>query len=249
MIKCKGRMLRKDISKSRKIASLSKESLVLFYMIIPHLNSYGKMNGSPYFVKGEIVPLMDWFTLPLIEKCLAEISKKTNLKWFEFEGLKYIHSLSWEEHQELEKNRRGKDDLPSYIQVEDKSPTSHDLLSHEVEVEVEVKEEVKVEGVVASGKPKRPSAPKMTDEEWIESLEQNPAYQGIDIKTLQAKMIAWCDLKGKKPTRARLLNWLNREDKPMAPNGKTTIQSSKGVQGTLARIGELRQRKLASGER
>jgi hypothetical protein len=100
---------------------------------------------------------------------------------------------------------------------------------------------------VASDKPKRTSAQKMSEEEWIASLKASPAYQGLNIEVLKAKMEAWCDLHGKKPTRARFLNWLNREDKPMAPGNKPAIQASRGVQGTLARIEELRARKAAGG--
>lgn len=61
---------------------------------------------------------------------------------------------------------------------------------------------------------------KLSDTEWIESLKANIAYSGIDIDILYAKMVTWCEVKGKKPTRTRLLNWLNREDKPIQPKTK-----------------------------
>ena len=242
MISSKGRMIRKDISRSQKIASLSKEATVLFVMLIPHFSSFGKMNGSPYFVKGEVVPLLEWFTIPLVERCLKEISEKTNVKWFTVGGLWYLHSVNWEEHQEIRKDRVGKDDLPDY------SGTTPGLLRHEVEVEVEV--EVQVEGQVQKrvANESRPTpkkrATQLSDEEWMKSLKSNPAYQGIDIEVLKAKMEAWCDLKGKRPTRARLLNWLNREDRPLSSEGKPVIQASRGAAGGLARVEELRRQRL-----
>lgn len=134
----KGRMIRSDIKKSKSFASLSKESKILFLMMIPHFSSHGKMNGSPYYVKGEIVPLLEEFTIPIIEKCLLEISNKTNVKWFEYCGLMYLHSINWEQHQELRKDRMGKDDMPDY------SCTTPVLC--QLEVEVEVKGEVKGKG-------------------------------------------------------------------------------------------------------
>jgi len=150
--KSKGRMLRRDISKSKKIASLSERSAVLFFMLIPHLNSFGKMNGSPYFVKGEVVPLLKYFTIPIIEKCLDEITDKTSLKWFEKDGLLFIHSTNWQEHQDLRGDRMGSDDMPDY------SGSTPGALHHEVEVEVEV--EVKGEGEGKSGAtPPKPPAP------------------------------------------------------------------------------------------
>lgn len=55
----------------------------------------------------------------------------------------------------------------------------------------------------------------LSNEEWLNSLKLNKAYEGLDIERLHGKMLAWCEVKGKKPTRARLLNWLNREERPM----------------------------------
>lgn len=136
-IKSKGRMIRKGISKSKGIASLSMTSRCLFFMIIPHLNGYGKANGSPYFIKGEVVPLIDAYSVKEIEKCLKEISKKTNMKWFDSDGLLCIHSIKWEEHQDLRKDRLGADELPTY------SGTTPGLIRHEVELEL--KEEVELE--------------------------------------------------------------------------------------------------------
>lgn len=139
-----GRMLRKDISKSSKLDDLSKESIVLFLMLIPHYTSHGKMNGEPAFIKGEVVPRLKWFTIPLIEKCLKEINDKTNVKWFEFEGLNYIHSLTWFDHQKLDKNKIGNDKLPSYSGVTPElGKVTPELLTHKVEVKEEVEEEDK----------------------------------------------------------------------------------------------------------
>jgi hypothetical protein len=107
-------MIRKDISKSEKFASLSKESMILFNLLIPHYNSWGKMNGSPYFIKGEVCPLIDFLDVKTIEKCLKEITLKTNVKWFEFQKIQYIQSLGFEEHQNFRKDRRGADNLPNY---------------------------------------------------------------------------------------------------------------------------------------
>ena len=74
---------------------------------------------------------------------------------------------------------------------------------------------------------KRSKVQKLTDEEWLESLKSNPAYVGIDVIELYHKMLAWCEVQGKKPTRARLLNWLNRQEKPMTGgNGKGKLSIS-----------------------
>lgn len=147
-----GRMIRKNISQSKKIASLSKESIVLFLLIIPHLNAHGKMNGNPHFIKGEVCPLLTWLTVDMIERCLCEITEKTNLKYYEVDGLFWIQSLSWKDHQDLRIDRLSSDEIPDYSKtspgvVRDLSGSSPEKVRHEVEVEVEgkVKEEVEEE--------------------------------------------------------------------------------------------------------
>lgn len=65
---------------------------------------------------------------------------------------------------------------------------------------------------IATHKPK--NSP-LSDDEFFNQLEVNPAYVGIDVRRLNQKMIAWCEVNGKRPTRRRLVNWLNREDRPM----------------------------------
>jgi hypothetical protein len=66
----------------------------------------------------------------------------------------------------------------------------------------------------AADKPRPPSV-----EDWFVKLEANPAYLGIDIRKLHARMATWCEIRGLQPTLRRLVNWLNKEDKPMPSNG------------------------------
>lgn len=69
----------------------------------------------------------------------------------------------------------------------------------------------------AASRAKRAAArrPNQCDEEYFAELQRNPAYESLDVRALYHKMVAWCQVKGKQPTRGRLVNWLNREDKPM----------------------------------
>lgn len=140
-----GRMLRKRISRSRKFSSLSKDAKILFCMLIPHYDPHGKMNGSPNFIKGEVVPYIDELTVPVIKKCLQEISNKTSVKWFEHDGLFWLHSTNDQEHQNFNKERIRKDLLPSYEptqeQIRSNSGVDQELLTHKEEEEVEEEKE------------------------------------------------------------------------------------------------------------
>jgi len=75
-------------------------------------------------------------------------------------------------------------------------------------------------GDVRSAKASPPS-----DEEWLESLAKNPAYAGIDINVEVGKCAAWCSVHGKKASRRRFINWLNRAERPI--NGNTRNHTSR----------------------
>ena len=62
---------------------------------------------------------------------------------------------------------------------------------------------------------------KVVDEAWIEELEGNPAYAGIDIKRELGKAQAWASVRGVGVSQRRFLNWLNKAtvDRPIAFNG------------------------------
>lgn len=55
-----------------------------------------------------------------------------------------------------------------------------------------------------------------SDAEWLAGLKADSAYEGIDVDREHAKMLRWCQENKKKPTRRRLINWLNRADRPLA---------------------------------
>ena len=136
------RMIHKSVSSSKKLASLSKESLILFTMLIPHFNAHGKLNGSPNFIKGEVVPRLKWATVPIIEKCLQEISEKTSVKWYVVDELQYLQSLKWTDYQTLRPDRMGDDKLPDY------SGSDAGLVPREAKVSIsKVKEKSKVKTV------------------------------------------------------------------------------------------------------
>lgn len=109
-------MIVDDINTSKKIAALSPKALALFALLVPKFNSYGKMNGDPHYVKGECCRHVKWLDVKTIERCLAEISENTNVKWWVDDGGNHwIHSLHHEKHNSgLRKDRRGKDKLPSF---------------------------------------------------------------------------------------------------------------------------------------
>lgn len=118
----RGRMILKTISMSERFANLSPNAALLFTLLIPHYNSFGKMQAEAYTIKGTVCPKIPYFTLELITDCLHEISQKTNVKYFQHDGLWYLHAVEWDAHQELRKDRRGKDELPNWPGLKPDTP-------------------------------------------------------------------------------------------------------------------------------
>lgn len=87
-----------------------------------------------------------------------------------------------------------------------------------------------VESSRASIKSKR-----LSDDEFLQSIKDNPAFKGIDIDRELLKMDAWLITKpGRKKTRAFIVNWLNKIDQPLSheQTPKQTNRSSNGAVGT-----------------
>ncbi len=46
-------------------------------------------------------------------------------------------------------------------------------------------------------------------EDWLKELESDKTYHGIDVRREYGKMLNWCNVRGKQPTKRRFINWLN----------------------------------------
>lgn len=68
-------------------------------------------------------------------------------------------------------------------------------------------------------------APTLTDDEFIKTLKDNPAYKHIDISTELAKMDSWLLANPRRQkTRKFIVGWINRIEKPL----ETVKQISRG---------------------
>jgi hypothetical protein len=72
--------------------------------------------------------------------------------------------------------------------------------------------------LAATQQPKRRGQP-VDDAMWLAQLAANPAYRALDIPAELGKLTAWCELKQRRLSRARLLNWLNKADRSISLKG------------------------------
>ena len=108
-----GRMLKKKISKSRKLPKLPTDSDRLFYTwLIPHLDVEGRILADPDVLKGEIVPrLKDW-TPKKVEETLLQLSKHKLIILYNADGDRYLELLRFGDEQSLRKDRERKSEIP-----------------------------------------------------------------------------------------------------------------------------------------
>jgi hypothetical protein len=114
---------------------------------------------------------------------------------------RFRKELSTKEKNRLRKeSQRGHADVP---------PKSHDrVISKKKEVISKKKEEEK----------KATTTARETDDQWLDSLSQNPAYIGLGVRTEYAKAQTWADTNGRQCSRRFFVNWLNRV-RPIQTNG------------------------------
>lgn len=67
----------------------------------------------------------------------------------------------------------------------------------------------------------------LSDDQWIESLQASEAYKTLNVREQVAKCAEWCAVNGKQCSRRRVVNWLNRADRPMA--GRAISGTGKGI--------------------
>lgn len=59
----------------------------------------------------------------------------------------------------------------------------------------------------------RVDASQMSDEEWVRSLEQEPALKGVNVRQEISRCQFWCKNNKRLATRRTIINWLNKADR------------------------------------
>ena len=98
--------------------------------------------------------------------------------------------------------------------------TRKHLVSTLVDTDVDVDVDVDIDKDL--NKSVKKATASSSNEQFIQSLKDNPAYEGINIDTELGKMDSWLSARpGRKKTKKFVVNWLNRVEKPMGGgNGK-----------------------------
>lgn len=109
-----GRMLKKVICTSKKLASLRTDSARLLYTwLLPHLDIEGRFSGDISVIKGNIFPRLDHITNKKIERDLRDLVKNDLIIVYKAKGDIFLQFIEFHKHQSLRRDREAKSDIPA----------------------------------------------------------------------------------------------------------------------------------------
>ncbi len=114
-----GRMLKKNISDSRRLSELKTDSArMLWTWIIPFLDVEGRFYAAPDMIKGKVVPRLKSFTEENISEYLQDMADVGLIQLYEADGDQYLQFRKFNEHQmNLRKDREAPSSIPEPIQT------------------------------------------------------------------------------------------------------------------------------------
>ncbi len=108
-----GRMIKKEIAKSKKIAFLRNEKArSLYFMTYPHVDVAGRISADTDDIKAICVPLFGWSNSE-IEEALIELRNIGLIILYIVEGKRYLEIVRFQDFQRIDKNREAKSKIPS----------------------------------------------------------------------------------------------------------------------------------------
>lgn len=105
------RMISKVISISKKFNIRLDDhfSRLLYILLIPHSDDFGRLTGDAFKIKALILPMMDDVKWNEVEETLGKLHAAELIIWYEVSGEKYIQIINFDEHQQgLHKRTRSK---------------------------------------------------------------------------------------------------------------------------------------------
>lgn len=202
-----GRMLKKNVSVSRKLAELkSDSSRLLWTWLLAHLDIAGRFSGEPSVVKGSVVPRIKHFTEAKVQSILEELHHAGLLTLYQVGGESYLQFSRFEDFQNLRTDREGESKIPEpNEEMYNSGSTPGVSPAHSKSL----KDKLKIDSISFN----------MENGAWSGIIEADreswlKAYPACDIDLELARMIEWIKsnpAKGKKSNYRRFItSWLSR---------------------------------------
>lgn len=178
-----GRFLSKSIAYSAQIGSVSLEADYLFMRMIPHLDSAGRMVGTPASVKALVCPLRPELTAERVAGLLKELHDAGLIVWYESGGQHCTSFPGFVTHQRGARlDREGASRLPPPPKVKAAKLRRTPENSGERRVSKEKLSEVKSSKGKTAGAEAPQTTPAPTDLLFSEAWDAYPRRSGSNPK-------------------------------------------------------------------
>lgn len=137
-----GRMVKKEIAKSRKIAALKNEKArSLYFMIYPHVDVEGRHSADPYDIKAECVPLFNW-NISSISRALEDLHEGGLIVLYKVDNKAYLEIVRFKDFQRIDINKEAVSKIPA----PEHASTPHSIIHKEKIIKVMHNARVKEKG-------------------------------------------------------------------------------------------------------
>ena len=108
-----GRMLKKEISDSRKIGNLkSDRPRVMYFMMLPHLDKEGRLKADPKIIKGQICTMLP-YSQKSIQTSLEQLHDVGLLTLYTVKGNQFVQYIRFLDFQSFNPDREAKSKIPA----------------------------------------------------------------------------------------------------------------------------------------
>jgi len=228
----------------QRINKLSLSAEAWFWRVLAVVDDLGNAPADPDLCRAATSGRRS-VTRGQVSGWLKEMKTVGLISLYKAKGEWFLHVIGFEESQPAGKNGKRIQRYPipgesGCIQVNPDVSSASQASDNDNDNEDDNEKEVRAE--------RSRSKLKTCDQDYLSELQADAAYRALNVPLIHAKMLRWCSEKGKQPTRARLINWLNREDQPMESNGNGTSHaiprtaSDRNVANLKASLDILRER-------
>lgn len=136
-----GRMLKKAIANSKKLALVSDRSKVIWFMLLPHTDVKGRVKACPRIVKGQYLTMYS-YSEKAIQNSLNELHKVGLIVLYIHNDDQFLEYTRFSEFQSLKPDREAKSTIPASTPADagsnhENSPLSKDKLSLSKDKDIE----------------------------------------------------------------------------------------------------------------
>ena len=109
-----GRMLKKVICESPRLAALKNDTNRLIYTwLIPHLDVEGRHSADIRILKSHIAPILNHITHKILKNSLIDMAENDLIALYDVDGKPYLELKRFHKHQVLREGRERASDIPA----------------------------------------------------------------------------------------------------------------------------------------